>query len=170
MISYGKRRRPLTNLREWGRMKKISRERSTQQADKEDIENATADKEDIGNSNKEDIGDVANENVEDIGSEPAWAPDSPIYVPPATFSSPDISVDDSVNHMKVTTHATMEAKTIDALNANDATMICSERDKMKLGGVLKNHPLLFRFNRALWPTLFATCQLKASVDMSRIVN
>ena len=159
MISYGtkKRRRPLTNLREWGRMTKISREQL--QADKEDVENVTANKEDIGDSNKEDFGDVDNENVADIGS-PAWAPDSPIYVPPATFSSPDISDDDSVNQMKVTTHTTMEVKTIDTFNANNVMMICSERDKMRLGGIQRNHPLLFHFNRTLWPVLFATCQLK----------
>ena len=55
MISYGtkKRRRPLTNLRKWGRMTKISREQL--QADKEDVENVTANKEDIGNSNKNEF-------------------------------------------------------------------------------------------------------------------
>lgn len=54
----------------------------------------------------------------------------------------------------------MEVKTIDALNANNVLTICSERDKMKLGGILKNHPLLFHFKRTLWPILFVTCQLK----------
>ena len=82
MISFGKRRRPLTNLREWGKMKKASREQPTQQADKVDVEDTTIDKEDIEN--------VSNNSVEDIGP-PAWVPDSPIYVPPAVFSSPDIS-------------------------------------------------------------------------------
>ena len=61
MISYGKRRRPLTNPREWGRQKKASREQSTQQADKEDIEDTTKD--------KEDIEDVTNNSIEDIASE-----------------------------------------------------------------------------------------------------
>ena len=124
MRSYGtkKRRRPLVSLREHGRRTKISRERL--QADKEDIENVTANKEDIGDSNKEDFGDVDNENVVDIGS-PAWAPDSPIYVPPATFSSPDVSDDDSVNQMEVTTHTTMEVKTIDTYNTFNANPIMS---------------------------------------------
>ena len=54
----------------------------------------------------------------------------------------------------------MEVKTIDALNSGSVNLICSERDEMKLGGVLRSHPLLFHFNRALWPALFATLQLK----------
>ena len=33
-------------------------------------------------------------------------------------------------------------------------------DKMRLGGISKNHPMLFHFNRTLWPVLFATLQLK----------
>ena len=39
--------------------------------------------------------------------------------------------------MQVTTHTTMEVKTIDVLNANNVLMICSERDKMKFGGILQ---------------------------------
>ena len=145
MISYGtrKRRRPLVSLREHGRRTKISRE--SKQADKEDNENVTVNVEDTETTDKEHYREIDNENIVDIGS-PAWVPESPIYVPPATFSSPDISDDDSIDQMKVTTHTTMEVKTIDTFNANNVTMICSERDKMKLGGIQKNHPLLFHFN------------------------
>ena len=134
MISYGtrKRRRPLASLREHGRRTKISRE--SKQADKEDNENVTVNVEDTETTDKERYREIDNENIVDIGS-PAWVPESPIYVPPATFSSPDISDDDSIDQMKVTTHTTMEVKTIDTFNANNATMICSERDKMKLGNL-----------------------------------
>ena len=165
MISYGtkKRRRPLVSLREHGRRSKIFKE--NRQADKEDNENVTINVEDTETTDKEHQREIDNENIVDIGS-PAWVPDSPIYVPPATFSSPDISDDDSVNHMKVTTHTTMEVKTIDSFNPNNIMMICSERDKMKLGGIQKNHPLLFHFNRTLWPVLFATCQLKGLMPLS----
>ena len=38
-------------------------------------------------------------------------------------------------------------------------MILSERDKLKLAGIEKRHPLLFHFDRSLWPILFATMQL-----------
>ena len=43
----------------------------------------------IVRSDKEDIENVSNNSVEDVRP-PAWAPDSPIYVSPANFSSPDI--------------------------------------------------------------------------------
>ena len=94
MISYGtrKRRRPLVSLREHGRRTKISRE--NKQADKEDNENVTVNVEDTETTDKEHHREIDNETIVDIGS-PAWVPDSPIYVPPATFSSPDISDDDS---------------------------------------------------------------------------
>ena len=110
MISYGtrKRRRPLVSLREHGRRTKISKE--NKQADEEDNENVTVNVEDTETTDKEHRREIDNENIVDIGS-PAWVPDSPIYVPPATFSSPDISDDDSINHMKATTHTTMEVKT-----------------------------------------------------------
>ena len=117
------------SLREHGRRTKISKE--NKQADKEDNENATVNVEDTETADKEHHREIV-----DIGS-PAWVPDSPIYIPPATFSSPDISDDDSVNHMKVTTHTTMEVKTIDSFNPNNVMMICSERDKMKFGGILQ---------------------------------
>ena len=85
MISYGtrKRRRPLVSLREHGRRTKISKE--NKQADKEDDENVTVNVEDTETTDKEHHREIDNENVVDIGS-PAWVPDSPIYVPPATFS------------------------------------------------------------------------------------
>ena len=103
MISYGtrKRRRPLVSLREHGRRTKISKE--NKQADKEDNENVTVNVEDTDTADKEHHREIDNENIVDIGS-PAWVPDSPIYVPPATFSSPDISDDDSVNQMKDESH------------------------------------------------------------------
>ena len=93
MISYGtrKRRRPLASLRERGRRTKISRE--SKQADKEDNENVTVNVEDTETTDKEHQREIDNENIVDIGS-PAWVPESPIYVPPATFSSPDISDDE----------------------------------------------------------------------------
>ena len=122
------------SLREHGRRTKISKE--NKQADKEDNENATVNVEDTETTDEERRKEIDNENIVDIGS-PAWVPDSPIYIPPATFSSPDISDDDSVNHMKVTTHTTMEVKTIDSFNPNNVMMICSERDKMKFGGILQ---------------------------------
>lgn len=153
MTSYGRKRRPLANLREWGKQKKALREQSTN-----DTGNLN-DQQDTMNIDKEDIEDIPDEQDQ------VWAPDSPIYVPPATFSSPDVSDDDLVNNMQVTTHTTMEINTIDALNANNVLMICSERDKMKLEGILKNHPLLFHSNRILWPILFVTYQLKGLMPL-----
>ena len=52
--------------------------------------------------------------------------------------SEDVYTDDEVNNMQVTTHTTMEVKTIDVLNPYTIQMICAERDKMKLGGILKS--------------------------------
>lgn len=65
------------------------------------------------------------------------------------FSSPEISEDDEVNNMQVHSYY-CGGKTIDILNLNNIQMICSERDKMKLRGIIKRHPLLFHFNRTLW--------------------
>ena len=53
---------------------------------------------DTGNSNSNDQQDtttIEKGDIEDIPDEQdhVWAPDSPIYVPPATFSSPDVSDD-----------------------------------------------------------------------------
>ena len=160
MISFGtKRRRSITKLREWGKKKLMRAEQPSPIADKDNID-TTNDKEE--EEVHEDIeNEIQTKNNDDIGP-PTWVPDSPIYVPPATFSSPEISDDDQ---MKVTTHTTMEVKTIDTLNANNVMMISSERDKMKLGGILRNHPLLFHFNRTLWPVLFVTCQLKGLMPL-----
>ena len=110
------KRRSLTTLREWRKIKKVkiqpspSKEESTQNDDENEITN-------------------------ELELEPSTAAplSSPTCVP--TFSSPDISDDnDGVNEMKVTTHTTMEVKTIDALNAAnvEVEVICSERDEMKL--------------------------------------
>ena len=60
----------------------------------------------------------------------------------------------------------MEAKTVDSLSSQNVNLICSERDKMKLGGITNRHPLLFHFNRSLWPVLFATVQLKGLLPMN----
>ena len=130
MISYGtkKRRRPLVSLREHGRRSKIFKE--SRQADKEDNENVTINVEDTETTDKEHHREIDNENVVDIGS-PAWVPDSPIYVPPATFSSPDISDDDSINRMKATTHTTMEVKTIDSFNPNNDDLQRKRQDEAR---------------------------------------
>ena len=160
MISFGtKRRRSITKLREWGKKKLMRAEQPSPIADKDNIDTTNDKEEEEVNEDIEN--EIQTKNNDDIGP-PTWVPDSPIYVPPATFSSPEISDDDQ---MKVTTHTTMEVKTIDTLNANNVMMISSERDKMKLGGILRNHPLLFHFNRTLWPVLFVTCQLKGLMPL-----
>ena len=134
--------------RERGRQKKALREQTTNDASN------SINQQDTLNVDKEDVEDISDKDDQ------VWAPDSPIYVPLAIFSSPDVSDDDSINNTQVTTCTTMEVKTIDILNANNVLMICSERNKTKLGGPLQRHPLLFHFNRMLWPILFVTCQLK----------
>ena len=73
------------------------------------------------------------------------APPSPVYAP--TFSPLEDSEDEALAEQIVTTHTTMEVKTIDALNSGNVNLICSERDKMKLGGITKRHPLLFKMEQ-----------------------
>ena len=68
-----------------------------------------------------------------------------MYVP--TFSHLEDSEDEALAEQIVTTHTTMEVKTIDALNSGNVNLICSERDKMKLGGITKRHPLLFKMEQ-----------------------
>ena len=94
-------------------------------------------------------------------SAPVNEPPSPTYTP---VFSPLEEEEDEVKEA-ITTHTAMEVKTIDALNSGNINLICSERDKMKLGGILRSHPLLFHFNRTLWPVLFATLQLKKMMPM-----
>ena len=78
---------------------------------------------------------------------------TPEYVPSA-FSSPE-----SEESPSVMAHTTMEIKTVDKLNYQTVSLILSERDKMRLAGIEKRHPLLFHFDRSLWSVLFATMQL-----------
>ena len=78
---------------------------------------------------------------------------TPEYVPPV-FSSPE-----SEESPSVMAHTTMEIKTVDKLNYQTVSLILSERDKMRLAGIEKRHPLLFHFDRSLWSVLFATMQL-----------
>jgi len=59
----------------------------------------------------------------------------------------------------VWSHTAMEIKTVDKLNYQTVSLILSERDKLRLAGIDKRHPLLFHFDRSLWPILFATMQL-----------
>ena len=131
------KRKPLVNLREWGRKIRVSK-------------NARLNEKSTGES--EDSMTF---------SEPVNEPPSPTYTP---VFSPLEEEEDEVKEA-ITTHTTMEVKTIDTLNSGNINLICSERDKMKLGGILRSHPLLFHFNRALWPALFATLQLKKTTPI-----
>ena len=97
-------------------------------------------------------------------SEPVNEPPSPTYTP--VFSPLEEEEEEEEEFKEaITTHTTMEVKTIDTFNSGNINLICSERDKMKLGGISKNHPLLFHFNRTLWPVLFATLQLKGMLPI-----
>ena len=78
------------------------------------------------------------ETEEEILTPPLNASPSPVYVP--TFSPIEDSEDEALVEQSVTTHTTMEVKTIDALNSGDVNLMFSERDKMKLGGDTKRHP------------------------------
>ena len=69
---------------------------------------------------------------------PVNEPPSPIYLP--AFSPLEEEEDEGFKEA-ITTHTTMEVKTIETFNSGNINLICSERDKMKLGGISKNHPL-----------------------------
>ena len=133
------KRRPLINLREWG--KKIKLNRNTVLNEKPTEETSTEDSMTF--------------------SAPVNEPPSPTYTP--VFSPLEEEEDEAQE--TITTHTTMEVKTIDTLNSGNINLIGSERDKMKLGGISRNHPLLFHFNRTLWPVLFATLQLKGMLPI-----
>ena len=54
----------------------------------------------------------------------------------------------------------MEIKTISKLNGHNIQIVSNERDKLRLSNTLKKHPLLYHFERSLWPVLFTVCQLE----------
>ena len=132
------KRKPLVKLREWGKRNKLTR--NTMQTTKPMSEPTSHPEEDTMTF-----------------SPPANEPPSPTYTP--VFSPLEEEEEEELKEA-ITTHTTMEVKTIDTFNSGNINLICSERDKMKLGGIAKSHPLLFHFNRTLWPVLFATLQLK----------
>ena len=137
------KRKPLVKLREWGKKNKL---------DRNTMRNAKPISEPISPLEEEAM----------TFPPPANEPPSPTYIP--AFSPLEEEEEDEVKEA-ITTHTTMEVKTIDTLNSGNINLICSERDKMKLGGILRSHPLLFHFNRTLWPVLFATLQLKKMMPM-----
>ena len=137
------KRKPLVKLREWGKKNKL---------DRNTMRNTKPISEPISPLEEEAM----------TFPPPANEPPSPTYIP--AFSPLEEEEEEEFKEA-ITTHTTMEVKTIDTFNSGNINLICSERDKMKLGGISKNHPLLFHFNRTLWPVLFATLQLKGMLPI-----
>ena len=118
------KRKPLVNLREWGKKNKL---------DRNTMRNAKPISEPISPLEEEAM----------TFPPPANEPPSPTYIP--AFSPLEEEEEDEVKEA-ITTHTTMEVKTIDTLNSGNINLICSERDKMKLGGILKDASTYITYN------------------------